>query len=218
MSNWQKWASRPAYDQASERLVCVLMVSRNKDNRDVPGFAQRRRSFIMGVPKGESAKSMLVDDFLSFADAGVPGEMSRLYVSVNARDNAKVRKLLLERLIFDDSVSMGRLPSLICGLAADHACAAEHKWLFDVDPEHGHEDRGLAYAFAAEVADAIGCDASMIPVRTTPNGYAVIAPHGFDTRELMARWPIVTLKRDDLLCIDWERTAADAGLEAGDVG
>lgn len=39
----------------------------------------------------------------------------------------------------------------------------------------------------------------------TPNGYAVIVSHGFDTRELLAKWKDVGLKRDDLLCIEWSK-------------
>ena len=37
----------------------------------------------------------------------------------------------------------------------------------------------------------------------TPNGYAVILEHGFDTRELLSKWKDVELKRDDMLCIAW---------------
>ena len=37
----------------------------------------------------------------------------------------------------------------------------------------------------------------------TPNGYAVVLEHGFDTRELLSKWKDVELKRDDMLCIAW---------------
>ena len=38
----------------------------------------------------------------------------------------------------------------------------------------------------------------------TPNGYAVVVEHGFDTRELMKKWENydITLKRDELLFLD----------------
>ena len=38
----------------------------------------------------------------------------------------------------------------------------------------------------------------------TPHGYAIIVPHGFDTRELMEKWKDydITLKKDDLLFLD----------------
>ena len=41
------------------------------------------------------------------------------------------------------------------------------------------------------------------------NGYAVIVPHGFDTRYLLAKWnkeeTIVEVKRDGMLLLDWNR-------------
>lgn len=43
-----------------------------------------------------------------------------------------------------------------------------------------------------------------ISVQPTPNGYAVIVAHGFDTRELLANYPFVELKRDAMLCVDWD--------------
>lgn len=134
--------------------------------------------------------------------------MSRLYVSVNARDNARVRKGPLERLIFDDSASMGAIPSLLCGIAAKHECAAERRWLFDFDPPHGHGDEDQVAAFAKEAARCGDFPLESIEVHATPNGYAVIVPHGFDTRELLEEWgSIATLKRDDLLGMNWLRNA-----------
>lgn len=36
--------------------------------------------------------------------------------------------------------------------------------------------------------------------RQTPHGFAIVIPHGFDTRELMSKWQDkVELKRDDML-------------------
>ena len=50
---------------------------------------------------------------------------------------------------------------------------------------------------------------SYIPVRyiekyKTPHGYAIIVPHGFDTRELIEKWKNydITLKKDELLFLD----------------
>lgn len=50
---------------------------------------------------------------------------------------------------------------------------------------------------------------SNIPLRyiekhKTPNGYAIVVEHGFDTRELMEKWKgyDITLKKDELLFLD----------------
>ena len=40
-------------------------------------------------------------------------------------------------------------------------------------------------------------------MRKTVTGAAVVISDHFDTRELLKRWPNVTLKRDDLLCVTW---------------
>ena len=42
-------------------------------------------------------------------------------------------------------------------------------------------------------------------VYKTPHGYAVIADHGFDTREILKDRDYITLKRDDMLCWKWKQ-------------
>lgn len=39
----------------------------------------------------------------------------------------------------------------------------------------------------------------------TPNGYGVVVDQRFDTRELLAKWTNVELKRDDLVCVEWAK-------------
>lgn len=207
MSEWQKWSDRPPYDSTSERLLCCLMVSRNKDNQGVPGFRERRRASLVAVPRDVAPITRLAPMFETFVSAGVPQETSRLYVSVNARDNLKVRRALLERLIFDDSLSMGRLEATLCSVAARKECAAERQWLLDVDPDPSDPrmaDDGWFDRLVADVVAAGDFAGSDVRRHKTPHGYAIVVPHGFDTRRLMTAWHgIVTLKRDDLLCVDW---------------
>lgn len=48
---------------------------------------------------------------------------------------------------------------------------------------------------------------STVQIKThkTPNAYAVIVSHGFDTRKLFEKWnKDVSLKRDALLCKTWQ--------------
>ena len=40
-------------------------------------------------------------------------------------------------------------------------------------------------------------------VYKTPNGYAVVVERGFDSRDLLSKYPFVELKRDDMLCVKW---------------
>lgn len=43
-----------------------------------------------------------------------------------------------------------------------------------------------------------------IEAHKTPHGYAIVVPHGFDTRKLMETWKDydITLKKDELLFLD----------------
>lgn len=206
MSDWQKWSDMSYAADSGDRLVCVLYVSRNKDNAGVPSFSQRRRAFLARVPAASfmTYKQYFAQSFASFVRAGLLGETSRLYVSVNARDNEAVRRHLLERLIFDESLSMAALPSVACGIAAKKECAAERRWMFDFDPPRGHDDYDLVESFVMAVESAGRFDSGQVRTYETPHGYAVICDHGFDVRPVMSEWgSMATLKRDDMLCVDW---------------
>lgn len=82
----------------------------------------------------------------------------------------------------------------------------ESKWLFDFDVD----DDKLAEDFKKDIK-RFACDNSNIffynyeiEAHKTPHGYAIIVPHGFDTRELMEKWQQhgVTLKKDAMLFLD----------------
>ena len=67
----------------------------------------------------------------------------------------------------------------------------------------------LAHKLADKFIHAIHSYSVTIPIKLiekykTPNGYAIIIPHGFDTRVLMEKWKDydITLKKDDLLFLD----------------
>lgn len=66
---------------AKEGLRVVLFKSRNKDNRALDGFKERSVGFV-------STRGL--DQFQDFISKGMPGELCRMYVTVNRRDNAKV--------------------------------------------------------------------------------------------------------------------------------
>ena len=189
--NFQKWGC-VTYDDKPVR-VC-LMVARNKDNKDVKGFKERRRAFLTTKNRDE-----LQNEFDSFVHEGNNKEFCRLYLSVNARDTQKIHKELLKFLIDEPDFNLTHVQGKLAGIGAKKECALEKKWMFDFDCE----DEGKLHEFVEDVTVCgsivgVGC------CYKTPHGYAVIVSHGFDTRELMKKWgDIVTLKRDDLLCVDW---------------
>lgn len=193
------------------KLRVYLMVSRSKDNQDVEGFVPRRRPFL-----SYEDYDYIDQNFRAFVLSGVPGEMCRLYESVNARDEEKVRKALLVKLISDDNIHIGRVNSICAGVAAEKECAAEKRWMIDFDSLN--EDL-LAeveeYIVRQLVADskrskqgeifeeAARC---LVHHHRTPNGYAILVPWGFDSRGFVEKYKdVCTVKKDDLLCVKWER-------------
>lgn len=208
-------------------LYTVFFTARNKDNKDrVEGFVQRKRAFLMHMPSTMDIPKKLDIWFDEFCSEGLPGEMCRMYISVNARDIRKIKKELMHLLI-DDNLP-GRTPiahmeSCMASIAMRQGMSAERKWLFDVDLT----DEDKVDAFIADVNDILAEDYAeylkkhpemcvVVPKaekHRTPHGYAVICGHGFDIRKLPDKWQEyltrkpekdgIDLKRDDLLCVKW---------------
>ncbi len=198
MSRNHKWNIR---SKGTGPARVVLFVSRNKDNKNLEDFKERRRSFVSRKTDDE-----LQDEFRFFCEDSKPGEMCRMYVSVNARDMKKVNKELIHYLIDNPDFDLEVIESKIAAIASQKECAAEKKWMFDFDSDN----RAMLDAFLNDIKkidDTVKCDLYM-----TPNGYAVVCNHGFDTRNLLSKWggelkrltgESVELKRDDLVCVYW---------------
>lgn len=174
--------------------VVVLFVSRNKDNKDLPDFKQRRQAMFCTKNLDKIYKK-----FKHFVEDGVPGEESRLYISNNARDPKKVRQALLHCLIDKEDFNFEYIEATVAGIAAKKENAVEKKWFFDFDSQN-------MTALTDFIQDiAIAAPEVHISAQATPHGYAVICDRGFDCRKLLEKWTDVGLKRDDLICIKWER-------------
>lgn len=176
-------------------LYVYLIRSRNKDNKDISNFKQRVKTIL----EYKENEDKVIEAFKSFAAKGVPSEQTRLYRSVNSRNEEKIREELIIRLL-RDKPSMTQLNRALASVAQQVQNRDESKWLFDFDVD----DDNLVIKFILDVH----CY-SYIPVRyiekhKTPHGYAIIVPHGFDTRELMEKWKDydITLKKDELLFLD----------------
>lgn len=85
-------------------------------------------------------------------------------------------------------------------------------WLFDFDRIDGLSENEFDDKIQEFVEDVkltcflntgINSD-DLVLMRKTVTGAAVIVGDHFDTRELLKRWPNVTLKRDDLILITWK--------------
>lgn len=174
-------------------LYVYLIRSRNKDNKDVPNFKKRAKTIL----EYKENEEKVFDEFYKFAADGVPGEQTRLYRSVNSRNEEKIREELVIRLL-RDKPSMTRLNRTFASVAQHVENRDESKWLFDFDVD----DEEKVDDFIDDIYFYSGIENHEL--HKTPHGYAIIVPHGFDIRELMEKWKDydITLKRDELLFLD----------------
>lgn len=179
----------------------ALFISRNKDNKHLEGFKQRSQVFLTSSQE----EGNLSKDFYNFVNKGVLEETSRLYISINERDSKKVNNKLIHYLIDHPEMNPASIPSKSAGLAQSIECAVTKKWLFDFDKD----DYKKMVEFEEDIYKIIKGDKKEIMHYETMNGYAIIVPHGFDTRDLLAKWnkeeTIVEVKRDGMLLLDWSR-------------
>jgi hypothetical protein len=180
----------------------VFLVSRNKDNKHLPHFKERKETFFCNDMEQAKAR------FMRFVAGGQTGETCRLYVSVNARDEERVKKALVCRLVMDDNASLNNLETLAVSLAMKTENAAERKWLFDFDCP-------LEEKVKEFMRELTALDETLSPVcYPTKNGYAVVVMHGFNTTSFLGRWTTnlfkvnpawgVELKRDAMLLYDFK--------------
>ena len=207
MSNFNKWNLDENFD--SDKLNVVLFVSRNKDNKHLENFTERRNAFTT-TRDFEDVKHQ----FKAFVEAGQPGEFARMYTSINPRSNSKTFKALQHKML-DNEFNLSSLPQRVAALAArkENAYNDKQNWLFDFDPVEGQDTEKLVYKFVEDLLLAHKNTQTKkdqkrpqmsVKVHKTPNGYGVIVDQRFDTRQLLEDYPNVELKRDDLLCYAWD--------------
>ena len=90
-------------------LYVYLICSRNKDNKDIPNFKERIK--ILECKENEDS---VIEAFKSFAVKGVTGEQTRLYRSVNSRNEEKIREEFIIRLLKDKPSVTKFNSTLVC--------------------------------------------------------------------------------------------------------
>lgn len=178
-------------------LYVYLICSRNKDNKDLPNFKERAKTIL----EYKENEEKVFDEFYRFAADGVPGEQTRLYRSVNSRNEEKIREELIIRLL-RDKPSMTKLNRTLASVAQRVENRDESKWLFDFDVDN----EIIVKDFVDDIYVKTDADYPIekLNVIKTPHGYAIVVPYGFDIRKLMEKWKDydITLKRDELLFLD----------------
>lgn len=176
-------------------LYVYLICSRNKDNKDIPNFKERAEKIL----EYKENEDNVIEAFKSFTAKGVPSEQTRLYRSVNSRNEEKIREEFIIRLL-RDKPSMTQLNRTLASVAQQVQNRDESKWLFDFDVDN----RELAADFLSDINHFSGIKLIDMNCHKTPHGFAIVVPHGFDTRGFMEKWKDydITLKKDGLLFLD----------------
>lgn len=169
----------------------VIFKTRNKDNKHLPEFKETVKAYLTEEPV-----KITEEKFQKFAEEH-QGEFCRLYMSVNDRDMSKTQKAL-QHLLIDQQIDLSKISEKVVSLAAKKENALTKLWLFDID------DKNIDLEAFKNDVKIYSKDPDIVQVlRKTPNGYALIVEHGFDTRELLKKWEDVELKRDAYICWDW---------------
>lgn len=107
---------------------------------------------------------------------------------------------LYEKISESDSMRMTQLNRTLASVAQQVQNRDESKWLFDFDVD----DREMMANFLSDINHFSGIKLIDMKCHKTPHGYAIVVPHGFDTRKLMEKWKgyDITLKKDGLLFLD----------------
>lgn len=176
----------------NKKLYVYMFRSRNKDNKEIKDFKERSRCILEYKENEENIRGA----FSKFVSEGKVGEKARLYRSVNSRNEEKIKKELIIRLLDKNEFSTSHFNRMLISAAQQSASKNESKWLFDFDID----DKDLLNDFV--------CDINNKRITTmiykTVNGFAIVCEHGFDTKDLMEKWKDydITLKKDDLLFLD----------------
>lgn len=98
-------------------LYIYLIRSRHKDNNGIPGFKPRTRTILEYEENEEHIREIFAD----FAKKGLHGEKTRLYKSVNSRNEDKIRHNLTIRLL-RDAPKMPTINNTITSVAMKAEC------------------------------------------------------------------------------------------------
>lgn len=178
-------------------MKTVFLVSRNKDNKNIKDFKERKQTFLF-----DNCPLLIRKKFIRFVKEGLPNEFSRLYISVNERDMEKTRTAFICELVKNKDLNLTHIENKLVSLAQMSENALTKKWLFDFDCDN----EVLVDEFIKDVLTFSGLAENQVQCFKSPNGFAIIVSRGFDTRELLTKWKdMVSLKRDDMLILDWQK-------------
>lgn len=166
-----------------ETSKLVVFTSRNKDNKGLEGFKQRSHELFVS-----ETTTYVEEEWNSFVNNGVEGELSRMYVSYNDIDTVKTNVAMTHYLIDHPDTPIHKITDKFAAAAMQTDNLATKRWLLDLD----EVDYDEVDEFLLSNTDL---EPSEIEVYETYSGYAIVVAHGFDTRKLLETFPTIENKK-----------------------
>lgn len=185
-------------------MFTVVLISRNKDNKDVKGFCERKKVFLVRAfepyMSEQEEEFNMYDEFERFVQDGVDGEMSRLYISVNSRDAKKIQRDLFIEL-YDKQLDFVSFQRKLVSIANKDENKASRNYLLDYDKDSTEEEM---LKDLEEIKEHIkhGNILEILVYKKTPNGWHIIT-NPFDIRAINKDY--ITVKKDGMLLKDYKR-------------
>lgn len=179
----------------------ALFVSRNKDNKEIPDFKERREAFIIDTHGPRHDLDIEINrmhkKFGEFVSKGVPGETCRLYLSVNDRDREKIKKNFVIELLKNDDYNLSNIKDILVSVAMKKENAVTKYWLIDYDREDTEEEVREFIEDMKKLTNYKENPFDILNINPTVHGWHIIVSHGFDTRELLKKYgDFVSIQKD----------------------
>lgn len=185
-------------------MFTVVLNSRNKDNKDLKGFCERKKVFLVREFEpymGEREEEVdMYKEFERFVQEGVDGEMSRLYISVNSRDEKKIQRDLFIEL-YDKQMDFVSFTRKLVSIANKDDNKASRNYLLDYDKDTTEEEM---LKDIEEIKGNIthGNMLEILLYQKTPNGWHIIT-NPFDITAIKKDY--ITVKKDGMFLKEYKR-------------
>ena len=123
-----------------------------------------------------------------------------MYVSINPRNTDKANVDLVHYLIDNPNTSPNNVYNKLVSFASKKENALSQRWLFDIDTDNREE----FYSVLDSIKYYGKFNESNLTLSNTVSGYAIVVPHGFDSRKVLEEHSFVELKRDGNVLGTWE--------------
>ena len=185
-------------------MFTVVLNSRNKDNKGIKDFRERKKVFLVREFEpymGEREEEFnMYDEFERFVQDGKDGEMSRLYISVNSRDEKKIqRELVME--MYDKQLDFVSFQRKLVSIANKDINKSSKNFLLDYDKDSTEEEM---LKDIEEIKSNIkqGNTLEILVYKKTLNGWHIIT-NPFDVRAVNKDY--ITIKKDGMFLKDFKR-------------